>query len=278
MPRLQISKFSEEEASALILSHLRNGKKGDPNNSDYGNDLYIPNVVLACLDEVQAEWRRQNVGVGMVRLELDTQTNSESFYDAAWSLCTRGILRPGITITGRQFEYAGVIGAGFNLTPYGRQWLSEVSGYECIPSEFGRFSQLLATHAQRFGDGYQVRSQEAVRCYRAHTYLACCVMCGAASESILLSLAIAKTGNEERVITDYRTGKGRSRIENLILSNQNSHVQQELPNYTSLLTYWRNDAAHGEETKISEEEAFTSLILLLRFAQFSDDRWDKLTM
>jgi len=94
-------------------------------------------------------------------------------------------------------------------------------GYECIPSEYGRFSQLLAGHSDRFGNSYQVRSQEAVSCYRAHTYLACCVMCGAASESVLLALAIPKTGNEERVLRDYGTATGRSKIEKLLLSQQN---------------------------------------------------------
>ena len=277
MPRLQIPKFSEEDALARILSYLRSGKRGGFSTPDYGNDIYIPNVVSECFNEVKADWQRQNPDVRAVGFELDDRTNSEPFYDAAWNLCTRGVLRPGITIPGRQFEHAGIIGGGFNLTSYGRQWLSEVSGYECIPSEFGRFSQLLASHAQRFGDGYQVRSQEALRCYRAHTYLACCVMCGAASESILLALAVAKTSDEERILKDYRTNRGRSKIENLILSNQNSHIQQELPNYTSLLTYWRNDAAHGANTSISEGTAFTSLVLLLRFAQFSDDRWDELT-
>ena len=143
--------------------------------------------------------------------------------------------------------------------------------------EYGRFSQLLTSHSTRFGSGYHARSQEAVSCYRAHTYLACCAMCGAASESILLALAIGKVGNEEQVLREYRTNTGRTKIERLLLAQQNSYIQQELPNYTSLLKYWRDDAAHGMNTNISEGEAFTSLILLLRFAQFADDRWDELT-
>ena len=281
MPQLHLPKYTEEEAVARILAYLRRGKPDPVGCSSYGNDLYIPNVTMDCLEEVKAEWTKQNLSssefIGPISFEMDTRTHSEPFYDAAWNLCTKGILRPGVTYPQRQFEYAGIIGAGFNLTPYGRQWLSQISGYECIPSEYGRFSQLLAGRSPRFGDGYHVRSQEAISCYRAHTYLACCVMCGAASESILLALAIAKTGDEERILKDYGTATGRTKIERLLLSQQSSYVYQELPNYTSLLKYWRDDAGHGAVTNISEGEAFISLVLLLRFAQFADDRWDEIT-
>jgi hypothetical protein len=281
MPKLQLLEYTEEEALSLILTNLRNPRRDPISRPDYGNDLYIPNVILDCLTEIQAQSHKHNSrssgDVSHILFEMDTQTNSTPFYDAAWNLCTRGILRPGIIYPQRQFEYIEIIGAGFNLTPYGRQWLNQTSGYECIPSQYGRFSQLLARHTHRFGNGYQVRSQEAVSCYRAHTYLACCVMCGAASESILLALATAKTGDEERVLRDYGTATGRTKIEKLLLSQQNSYVYQELPNYTNLLKYWRDDAAHGADTTISESEAFTSLLLLLRFAQFADQGWDKLT-
>jgi hypothetical protein len=170
-----------------------------------------------------------------------------------------------------------IIGGSFNLTSYGKQWLEQNSGYECVPSEYGRFSQLLAGHSYRFGNGYHVRSQEAISCYRSHNYLACCVMCGAASESILLALAIAKKGDEESVLKLYTTTTGRTKIQNLLLANQNSYVCSELPNYTNLLKYWRDEAAHGANTTISESEAFSSLLFLLRFAQFADEGWENLT-
>jgi hypothetical protein len=279
MRSLKIPKYTEEEALGRIISYLR-GKRPeslslDPAGASY--DLYIPYIIHQCLKEQQDEQRRQNPNTGMVSWELDLQANSEPFYDAAWALCTRGVLRPGIVQPREQFQFAPIIGAGFLLTPYGQEWLSQISGYEAIPSEYGRFSTLLAAYSPRFGAGYHVRSQETVRCYRAHTYLACCVMCGAAAESVLLALAIAKTGDETRVLNDYRTNTGRSKIERLLLSHANSYVQQELPNFTNLLKYWRDAAAHGANTSINEGEAFTSLILLLRFAQFADDQWQDLT-
>ena len=69
----------------------------------------------------------------------------------------------------------------------------------------------------RFGPGFYERAQEAVRCYGAHAYLACCVMCGASAESILLAIAIAKKGDEEEVLRLYATAQGRSRVENNIV-------------------------------------------------------------
>jgi hypothetical protein len=168
-------------------------------------------------------------------------------------------------------------GAGFKLTSYGKEWLNQTNGYECIPSEYGPFAELLARNSHRFGNAYQVRSQEALNCYRAHTYLACCVMCGAASESILLSLAIAKEGNEESVLKGYEGRGGKSYIEKLLFSQQSNYVSKQLPDYTKLLTYWRNSAAHGADTNINEIEAFTSLLLLLRFAEFANKGWNELT-
>jgi len=124
MPILQLPEYTEEEAFSWILSHLRNPNRDPINHRDYGNDLYIPNVILDCLKELQAQWDTQNpIGsrdIRFISTEMDTRTNSTPFYDAAWSLCTRGTLRPGVTYPQRQFEYAGIIGAGFNLTPYGR--------------------------------------------------------------------------------------------------------------------------------------------------------------
>lgn len=194
--------------------------------------------------------------------------------DAAWNLCIRGILRPWAI---QQTKNIAPQGIGYDLTEYGKEWLSQISGYETIPSEYGRFSELLNNYSKQFGDGYHIRSQEAIRCYRAHTYLACCVMCGAASESILLALAIAKSGNEERIIKDYKTNTGRTKLENFLLSQANSHVKSEFPNYMNLLKYWRDESAHGESTNISEGEAFMALILLYKLAQFSSDRWLELT-
>jgi hypothetical protein len=171
-----------------------------------------------------------------------------------------------------------IIGGGFNLTSYGRAWLIDTSGFECVPSEYGRFAAMPAGHSQRFGHGYHSRAQEAARCYQAHAYYACCTMCGAAAESITLALAIAKSGDEERVLRDYNTMGGRGKVERLLTSQIRDHLKHSLTIYMDLLRYWRDSAAHGLSVDVGEEEAFTSLMLLLRLAQFGDSNWGDLTL
>jgi hypothetical protein len=102
-------------------------------------------------------------------------------------------------------------------------------------------------------------------------------MCGASAESIMLSSAIAKNGSEEDVLTLYKSANGRSKIENLVIGAKKDRIKQEFLNFTSLLKYWRDNAAHGALAKIGEEEAFTAMLLLLRFARFADENWDDLT-
>ena len=79
---------------------------------------------------------------------------------------------------------------------------------------------MIAPFGPIFGSGFQQRANEAIRCYGAHAYLACCVMCGASAESILLNLAIAKDGDEQRVLNKYRAANGRRTLENLVIGQQ----------------------------------------------------------
>src|SRR5262249_52722833 len=132
---------------------------------------------------------------------------SPLFIAAAWELCRRGILRPGVQHFGLQATDEGSAGAGYSITPFGRTWLKESAGrYDYVPTEPTRFAQILATHNQRFGQGFQERAQEAVKCYGANAFLACCAMCGAAAESIVLTLAIAlRDGDQSAVEKEYFT-------------------------------------------------------------------------
>jgi hypothetical protein len=100
----------------------------------------------------------------------------------------------GVREYGEQATPEGTAGNGYSITPFGQQWLAEADRDTFVPTEPERFGKMLAQHQSRFGAGFQSRGQEAVRCYGAHAYLACCVMAGAAGESILLSTAIAKDG------------------------------------------------------------------------------------
>jgi hypothetical protein len=177
---------------------------------------------------------------------------------------------------GGQSTDDGNAGNGYSLTPFGKTWIEESGHADFVPTEPGRFSAMLKPFESRLGPGFYSRGQEAVRCYGAHAYLACCAMCGAAAESILLSIAIAKK-DEESVLKMYAGAAGRSRVENLIIGQGKEQFQREFRGFTILLKYWRDEAAHGKASQISENEAYTSLAMILRYAQYADDNWEELT-
>jgi hypothetical protein len=102
-------------------------------------------------------------------------------------------------------------------------------------------------------------------------------MCGAATESIILSAAIKKHGDEGEVLKRYGSANGRHQVENILIGKTRQNVQSEYRTYSALLKYWRDEAAHGRSSDISDNEAYTSLVLLLRLAMFMDDNWDELT-
>jgi hypothetical protein len=103
-------------------------------------------------------------------------------------------------------------------------------------------------------------------------------MCGAAAESALLALAIAKTGSEERVLDTYEQRGGRYKVKDMIFVA--GAPREWIRNFDAafgLLLYWRDSAAHGQFVHISETEAYYSLGMLLRFANFLADSWTELT-
>src|SRR5207249_3162979 len=111
---------------------------------------------------------------------------SPFFYSASWELCRRGVLRPGLRDSGQGGVGYNEFGLGYSITPQGARWLQRAD-YEQLASAIpGRFVELLTAHELRFGPGFLARGAEAIRCYSAHAFLACCAMCGAAAESIVL--------------------------------------------------------------------------------------------
>lgn len=237
--------------------------------SNYGYEIYLPNLIRLHLEkEFQVQHHEAESFVELL---------SPHFYAAGWELCRRGILRPGIVRHGKQATPDGASGNGYSITPAGRRWLKEAGQYDYVPTEPGRFSRILDGFSGKLGPAYRERSQEALRCYSALAYLACCAMCGAAAESILLALATAKNGNEETIILDYMTKGGRGRIENIVVGQKSKVVQDEFRANPNLLKYWRDAASHGRIAGIDENEAFTSMAILLRLARFAFDKWDDLT-
>ena len=256
-----------EEALPYLIAWLRQRVDQQPGGDErglepYGFDLYH--------DLIRERLRLEPIDPTDSRIVKEKLP----FLNVIWDLCTRGILRPGAVAfsSGRSIA----VGNHFALTPYGLQWLQKSGLSEAVPMEYGRFSQLLAHHDTRFGDAYRLRAQEAVRCYEAHTYFACCAMCGAGAESILLGLATARMG-EEDALREYQRSGGRGRIRNRLVGQARAELQTRFDSYLELLNYWRDESAHGVARAIGEEEAFTSLLLLLRFANLADSEWNDLT-
>ena len=258
--------FDYEDAMSLLVRWLRNPDHGDYGR--YGYDIYLPAIVRTYL-------RREKGIQSQYEHEAPMREMMPMLYAAAWDLCRRGILRPGINRLDAQATDDGNAGNGYSYTPFGKQWLSESDQEPFVPTEPERFAQMFKPHKGKLGDAFYERAQEAIRCYGAHAYLACCSMCGAAAESIIVVAAINKA-NESDVLKLYFSLGGRSKVENLIIGKARQPLRDGFRSYMTLLKYWRDSAAHGAPSNINDNEAYTSLILLLRFSIFIHDNWDEL--
>ena len=103
------------------------------------------------------------------------------------------------------------------------------------------------------------------------------MLSGAAAESILLAIAIAKSGDEQKVVAEYRNASGRRKITDRIVGNVTKAVAEHFRTGLNIITYWRDEAGHGLRSTISEIEAYGALSQLIRLAQFSTDNWGTLT-
>ena len=203
-----------QDAEAIIIRWIR--ERPPSQYPNYGYDIYIPNVI---------RWHLHLAGLREHHeVEQQVYTLSSIFYAAAWELCRRGVIRPGVREMGLQATSEGSAGDGYSITPFGEQWAAESDHDDFVPTEPQRFAQMLKPYQALCGPGFYERAQEAVRCYGAHAYLACCAMCGAAAESILLAAAIAKR-DEETVLKTYASASGRSRVQKDLLA----HARESIP-------------------------------------------------
>jgi hypothetical protein len=259
-----------DDATAFIIDFMRH-----PRNDGYGTygyELYLPIIVTAYIREIEGcTDHRSSIHNSSHAADL-----SPLFYEAAWNLCRQGILRPGIRRLGTQATDDGASGNGYSITSLGRAWLASDEP-EPLLFEPTRIGELFRTLAQRLGIGFLQRAIEASRCHSFGGHLACCAMCGAAVESVLLAIAIARIGDEAEVLRNYRSSQGRRWLLNSITGNARQPVAERVRAAADLLSYWRDEAAHGTASSISEAEAHQALTRLLRFAQFANDSWQELT-
>lgn len=259
----KLTDLTLDDATKLLITLLRNPDHG--RFPEYGYDFYLPNLMRTYF---ASSLKISNTGPKMDDALLKY---SPQFYAAAWDLCRRGIIRPGINSFRAQETSEGSAGNGYSITPFGKSWLKEKNGDDFVPTEPDRFAQMLEPFREKFGPSYHQRGQEAIRCYNAHAYLASCTMCGAAAESALLTAAIKKTNDENMVLKMYRSQSGRIKIEKLLIGEETKHLERKFSELHTLLKYWRDEAAHGGKSNIGENEAFTALALLLRFSMFLEE-------
>jgi hypothetical protein len=249
--------------AAALESTGQNARAGQ--GQGHGGDLWIPHVV-------QGYWQSRSEHVPSENLE---DHHFQPFYDAAWELCRIGVIRPGEFAPRGWATDAGLFsGDTFSITKFGRAWLKDASQRPI--ADPGRLSEALQGFADRFGGGYAQRATEAVRTYRTGNYLAACVMSGAAAESILLALAIAKVGDEAKVLLEYNTTGGRRRVTKRVSSNVSAVLATQLDASLQALGHWHDGAGHATMTTVSEIEAHIGLTDLLRLAQFAHDHWAEL--
>jgi hypothetical protein len=198
------------------------------------------------------------------------------FVDAAWELSRRGVIYPAMLFPPK--EVVRFEGTEFRLSSWGMEWVRLTVGSDVpLPHEFGRFSEHLRKYDSKLGPVYHNRSQEALTCYRAGAHLAACTMAGAAAEAILLKLASSYLNDAGQVGSTYRRRDGRTLLLRQLTSKRPKPVQVAIESFSEVIAYWRDDAAHASDAPIDEPEAFTTLLILLRFAIFADNRWSELT-
>jgi hypothetical protein len=198
---------------------------------------------------------------------------SHVFFDAAWELCRRGLLRPGVRSKMQQAVPEG----GYSLTIAGSEKLANLDESSIIVMQPGALAAALSAYRDRFGDAFHARSQEAIKCRNAEAWLACCAMAGAAAESVLLSVAIAKTADETGAYKKYNATGGRQKILSLITANLPDRQKENLSNFTGIISLWRDEAAHGAPTELTTANADESMRQLLHMCQWVVKHWEVLT-
>ncbi|MCP3394602.1 hypothetical protein NLM27_38270 [Bradyrhizobium sp. CCGB12] len=248
-----------DEAIAILLELLRNDRA-----RNYGYDLYA---------RTGAEFAARQRHPHEHYLDGPVRELSPIFYEAAWELCRRGIVRPGVRRSGEQAVEEG----GYSLTVAGRAALANLDAATILIAQPGSLAATFNGYRQLFGDGFHQRAMEAIRCRNAEAWLACCAMVGAAAESILLAIAITKEGDEERVLRVYRGNRGRQAVLNMIIGQADVQRRNTLTTFAGIVSLWRDDAAHGRASPIDTSNADEALRQLLHMCQWVDREWDNLT-
>ncbi len=94
-------------------------------------------------------------------------------------------------------------------------------------------------------------------------------MSGAAAEAILLTVGFGKLG-EAKAMKLYTGRSGRAELSKAITPDA------QFSSALSIMSYWRDDAAHGRAVVMGEMNAWAALTQLLQLAQHTERRWSSL--
>src|SRR5687767_12390605 len=109
---MKVLELGYEDALKGLIRWMRH--PNDRGHGKYGYDVFLPNVIR---DFLITEHKMDSHNI-----ERSIRALSPVFFNAAWDLCRRGILRPGENEYGAQ-AVPGL--AGYSITPFGLKWLSE---------------------------------------------------------------------------------------------------------------------------------------------------------
>jgi hypothetical protein len=256
-----------DEATAIILEYLREvATRPHAQRGMYGYDLWAPALANA--------WAAQACGSDTLRRDNIARRASPVFFEAAWELCRRGLIRPGIRESGGQAVSGG---CGYSLTIRGRENLvaGDYDGFVAVQP--GALATALEKFRDRFGEGFHQRCQEAIRCRDSEAWVAAITMIGAAAESMLLAVASAKSGKNDAALKAYASATGRKKLFNELAPASKPHLARPFSAIHGLLAYWGDASSHNSATTISRPEIEQAFRELLHLAQFFADNWEELS-
>jgi hypothetical protein len=105
-----------DDALNYILQHLRT--KGPATYGQDGYDFTVRDMTVRYLREVAQLRPAPEVE------DERTYAASAAFFDAAWELSRRGVLRPSVRTSFMQWAARASSGGGYTLTQIGAEWLA----------------------------------------------------------------------------------------------------------------------------------------------------------
>ena len=260
-----------EEALDALIGWLREIAKAQ-GQAQVSLEQFLQGRVLAVQNEAE---RPRDENGNPWATQPDLATNTEPYLDAASEMCRLGVLATAPVWDKQQNQFT--TRAQYRITSRGASWLVEKKHDPVLPTEPESFRKALEKHVHLLGPVYRTRAVEALACFHAQCYYACCVMVGAAAEAILIVVASKKSGKPEEVQEQAGSAGGRKKLIAAIKSQKNSHIQSAVDQFSTLVAYYRDDAAHGVAVAIDEDIARLAILMLLGLARLCDDRWDELT-